>query len=74
MTTTLAGETKHVHFCAPSLLSGINHDIWFPLSADEEWITGIEHILRINRLADRVASLTVILDNHQYKDWKVLYT
>lgn len=74
VTGTLSGERKYVHFCAPSLLSGLNNDLWFPLSTDEEWITGIERILRINRLADQVHSLSVVRDNHKYTDWKVVFT
>lgn len=74
VTGTFSGERKYVHFCAPSLLSGVNNNLWFPLSTDDEWITGIERILSINRMADQVHSLSVVRDNHQYTDWRVVFT
>ncbi|CAI1244612.1 hypothetical protein [Serratia ficaria] len=69
-------ETKQgrgVHFCNDPLLSGINSNLWFPLSAEDDWFTGIERILVMNGVAVNVVSITPLNDGLAYRDWKVIY-
>lgn len=69
-------ETKQgrgVHFCNEPLLSGINSNLWFPLSAGDDWFTGIERILVMNGVAENVVSLTPLNDGLAYRDWRVRY-
>ncbi|MGE0968589.1 hypothetical protein ACQFN5_00265 (plasmid) [Klebsiella sp. WOUb02] len=69
-------ETKQgrgVHFCNHPLLSGINSNLWFPLSAEDDWFTGIERILVMNGVAVNVVSITPLNDGRAYTDWKVIY-
>ncbi|BEO69095.1 hypothetical protein SMQE31_46030 (plasmid) [Serratia marcescens] len=69
-------ETKQgrgVHFCTDPLLSGINSNLWFPLSAEDDCFTGIERILVMNGAAVNVVSITPLNDGLAYRDWKVIY-
>lgn len=69
-------ETKYgrgIHFCNDELLSGTNHNLWFPLSAEDDWFSGIERVLVMNGLAVNVVNLTPLNDGHDYHDWRVKY-
>lgn len=69
-------ETKHgrgIHFCNDELLSGDNHNLWFPLNADDDWFTGIERVLVMNGLAENVVHITPLNDGSGYQDWRVKY-
>ncbi|EQC0103626.1 hypothetical protein NGI08_23435 [Klebsiella michiganensis] len=68
--------TKHgrgIHFCNNELLSGANHNLWFPLNSDDDWFSGIERVLVMNGLAENVVNLTPLNDGKDYHDWKVMY-
>lgn len=63
---------RGIHFCNNELLSGANHNLWFPLNADDDWFSGIERVLVMNGLAENVVNLTP-LGGDGYHDWEVKY-
>lgn len=74
--TITSSETKQgrgVHVCNDPLLSGINSNLWFPLSADEDWHAGIERVLGMNGVAENVVRLEPLRDCPEYCDFKVIY-
>lgn len=74
--TVTGSETKQgrgVHVCNDPLLSGINSNLWFPLSADEDWLAGIERVLAMNGVAENVVRLEPLRDCPEYRDFKVVY-
>lgn len=64
---------RGIHFCNDELLSGANHNLWFPLSSEEDWFSGIERVLMMNGLAENVVKLSPLNDGKDYHDWKVTY-
>ncbi|MDO6407442.1 hypothetical protein [Pantoea phytobeneficialis] len=73
---TASDNTRHgrgVHVCSDPLLSGANSNLWFPLSADEDWHAGIERVLTMNGVAENVVRLEPLRDGPEYTDFKVIY-
>ncbi|AOO59903.1 hypothetical protein AN237_25515 (plasmid) [Raoultella ornithinolytica] len=64
---------RGIHFCNHKLLSGANHNLWFPLNSDDDWFSGIERVLVMNGLAENVVKLSPLNDGKDYHDWKVIY-
>ncbi|MEQ0006760.1 hypothetical protein ABLU95_11065 [Klebsiella sp. GG_Kp146] len=64
---------RGIHFCNNELLSGANHNLWFPLNSDDDWFSGIERVLVINGVAENVVKLSPLNDGKDYHDWKVIY-
>ncbi|WP_455865257.1 hypothetical protein [Pantoea agglomerans] len=74
--TITCSETKQgrgVHVCNDPLLSGINSNLWFPLSAGEDWHAGIERVLVMNGVGENVVRLEPLRDCLEYRDFKVIY-
>lgn len=73
VTGTQTKQGRGVHFCSDLLLSGANHNLWFPIGDSEDWFTGIERILVMNGLAVNVVSLTPLDVSLAYTDWRVTF-
>lgn len=73
---TVTENTRHgrgVHVCSDPLLSGMDNNLWFPLNAAEDWLTGIERVLTMNGVAENVVRLEPLRDGPEYTDLKVIY-
>ncbi|WP_246874368.1 hypothetical protein [Pantoea ananatis] len=66
-------EGMRIHFCKHPLLSGINSNLWFPVSREEGWFDAIERILTMNGLAENLTELEILRNCAEYTDWRAIY-
>lgn len=71
--TNNADCERGIHFVQHSVLSGSNHNLWFPIGAEESWFTAIERILIMNGIAENVTAITCINEKEEYQDFKIIF-
>ncbi|WP_340621907.1 hypothetical protein [Xenorhabdus siamensis] len=62
-----------VHFCNHGLLSGSNHNLWWPLSESAQPFTEIENIMVMNKIAKNVALIILVRREKKFTDYEVVY-
>ncbi|MCH9408877.1 hypothetical protein MNC86_23175 [Pantoea agglomerans] len=68
---TIAGRA--VHFVQHPLLSGCNHNLWIPVSADETWFVALERILVANGIAENVTGITPLRECAEFTDFEIIF-
>lgn len=68
---TIAGRA--VHFVQHPLLSGSNHNLWIPVSADETWFVALERILVANGIAENVTCIRPLRECAEYTDFEIIF-
>ena len=61
------------HFCAHSLLSGSNNNLWFPLEDENTLFAMVEKVMVMNHAAHNVTDIERIHSGDQHVDYKVTY-
>ncbi|MGJ0638924.1 hypothetical protein [Xenorhabdus bovienii] len=61
------------HFCNHYLLSGNNHDLWWPLSEKEKLFTEIEKVMVMNHVAHNVTFINKLRHSNKAIDYEVVY-
>lgn len=70
----LAQENGRVlHFCGHPVLSGANHDLWFPVGQDENLFQAIERLMVTNHQAVNVTRVEKLAGFAHCEDVRVTY-
>lgn len=68
---------KKIHFCCHDILSGLNHDLWFPIFDEKSLFQEIEKIMISCRVAHNVTFIERIRegknDGGSFEDYRITY-
>lgn len=64
---------RALHFCGHPVLSGANHDLWFPLADGESLFQAAERIMVMNHQAVNVTRIERLAEHDGGADWALTY-
>lgn len=74
--TVLCAELESgraLHFCGHPVLSGINHDVWFPLAQGEDLFSATERVMVMNHQAVNVTRMEPLAQSARCDDYRVTF-
>ena len=74
--TVLCAELENgraLHFCGHPVLSGINHDVWFPLAQGEDLFSATERVMVMNHQAVNVTRMEPLAQSVRCDDYRVTF-
>lgn len=64
---------RALHFCGHPVLSGVNHDVWFPLAQDDDIFQVIERVMVMNHQAVNVTRVEPLTQSARCDDYRVTF-